>query len=168
MGIRNSFKNYRVVADCIGYFVLLLPIPLQLQGCKSASAESPQPPFLFEVIHEASTNEFADVTHKLALVITDDETYERELLKRTSDPRVDVDFEKESLLLLGMGEKSTGGYSIEVTLFDDESHLSAHVAYVFPGRGCEVSQALSNPYKFIKVESTQFITVREKIRYSTC
>jgi hypothetical protein len=158
--------------------LIFLPLIYQLQGCNSAQAESnsdsTQPieaPVEPEIIHQAIYNEFANTTNKGVMVITTQQEYENELLKRSSEPVEQIDFSNESVLLIDIGAQTTGGYSLTVSFSDDSdnsNNIQAEVDYRFPGETCVVTTAMTNPYQFIKLQSTKYILVSEKLTYSEC
>lgn len=65
----------------------------------------------------------------------------------------EVDFNKNVVLLVAMGEKNSGGYSIKVEKVVS-SNLSTIVSVVetVPGKNCNVTSALTYPYQFVQIE----------------
>ncbi len=139
-----------------------------LQGCNSAKAESPIPSMEYEVIHESDYNEYADTTNKSTIVLSSQYEYQNELLKRTSEASKTINFETETVLLIDMGTQNSGGYSMSTELIDKGDYINANITYVFPGDSCSTDQAITNPFKFIKVNSKQYIIVTEELTYSSC
>lgn len=65
-----------------------------------------------------------------------------------------VDFRRERVIVVGLGQRRTAGYSVAVThvqMVDD----TLHVRYVEsrPGLGCVVAQVVTAPYQVVAVES---------------
>ena len=158
--------------------LIVLPLIYPLQACNSAKAESKsdrtqsvEATVEFEVIHEDIYNEFANTTSKNVKVITTQQEYESELLKRSSEPAQSIDFSNESIVLIDMGPQTTGGYSLTVSFSensDNTNNIHAAVDYRFPSDTCFVGSAMTNPYKFIKLKSTEYVLVSEKLTYSEC
>jgi hypothetical protein len=64
-----------------------------------------------------------------------------------------VDFSKETVIGMFMGEFHTGGYSIKVTKVDkNKSELTVYFQTTYPKIGQIVTQALTQPYHIIKVD----------------
>lgn len=61
----------------------------------------------------------------------------------------------ETYLYIGLGEKSTGGYGIEVTrLEDNEGILNVEVNVIQPKPGDMVTQVITYPHKILKLNFT--------------
>ena len=64
----------------------------------------------------------------------------------------DVDFTHDRVLLVALGERATGGYGIEVARADRVgSDVVVEVLSTSPGRGCVVSDALTQPVDIVKI-----------------
>ncbi|MEP1553523.1 MAG: protease complex subunit PrcB family protein [Paraglaciecola sp.] len=148
--------------------LLLLPFLLPLQSCSDAEATSPIPQMEYQVLHDIEYNEYANITNKSTLLIRSQSDYEAELLKRTSDKAKSIDFESESILLVDMGPQSSGGYGISITVSENNDYILANITYQFPGTGCAVTLALTNPTKVITFETTKYVLINESITYSSC
>lgn len=67
-------------------------------------------------------------------------------------PVPDVDFATHTVLVVAMGEQSSGGYSIRVTEVGSEGYgLRALVLSTTPGRGCAVATVMTQPVDFVSV-----------------
>jgi hypothetical protein len=65
-----------------------------------------------------------------------------------------VDFQTEMIVAVFSGEKSTGGYSIEITRIEEDSTKHALEVIVHeskPPSGAMVIQALTQPYHIVKL-----------------
>jgi len=66
-----------------------------------------------------------------------------------------VDFEREMILLAAMGQRATGGHSIEIaSAVPQGSELVVTVIRTAPGRRCGTTQAVSQPADLVKVPAT--------------
>ncbi len=148
--------------------LILVPLLLQMQGCNDASATSPISSMEYEILHEFSHNEYGNSTSKSTIIIRNQIDYENELIKRTSEPAVAVNFQEESIFLIDMGSFGTGGYSLNVTFSENNQNVKANVVLTFPGDNCAVSSAVSNPFKLIKLNTTKYILVTEEITFTSC
>jgi protease stability complex PrcB-like protein len=63
-----------------------------------------------------------------------------------------VDFSREMVVGIFMGERGTGGYEVEITKVErDESHLRVSYRATSPDPGAILIQALTQPYHVIKL-----------------
>ena len=73
----------------------------------------------------------------------------------TSDPRRPppaIDFDQEMVILVAMGERPTGGYSITVQgVYDASGRVFAEVREKSPGAGCMVTEAFTQPIDAVRV-----------------
>ena len=64
----------------------------------------------------------------------------------------DTDFNKNSLILLSLGQRSTGGYSIVINnLYLSNNTLIINATEKTPGKGCYVAQAFTSPYLLLEL-----------------
>ncbi len=149
--------------------LILVPFIFQIQGCNDVNAISPIPAIEYEILHEAHYNEYADSTSKGFLVIKSQTEYENELLKRTSETVEAVNFEEETIVLIDMGTRNTGGYTIDIQSFTEENdYIRAKVLLTLPGENCVTTQAITNPFKLIMLKTKKDILVTEELSISSC
>lgn len=111
-------------------------------------------------------------TEKLNQVITTQETFNKAWEKAYANymkkPRVpEVDFTKNVVLLVALGEQRSGGYGIKVDkVVSTKSNTTVTIMETKPGKNCNLTTALTYPYQFVQIEKTgksiTFISV-EKI-----
>lgn len=71
---------------------------------------------------------------------------------RPAPPAPMIDFARYSVILVALGERGTGGYSIEVTrLASTSDYLYAEVTSTSPGSRCGTTQALTQPYDIVRI-----------------
>ncbi|MBU3979022.1 protease inhibitor I42 family protein [Patescibacteria group bacterium] len=64
-----------------------------------------------------------------------------------------IDFNKEIVIAVFQGEKSTGGYSIEIQkIIENENNIEVFVNETSPGKNCMVTQAFTSPFQVVKVQ----------------
>ena len=149
--------------------LIIVPFIFQIQGCNDANATSPIPAIEYEILHEAHYNEYADSTSKGFLVIKSQTEYENELLKRTSETVEAVNFEEETIVLIDMGTRNTGGYTIDIQSFTEENnYIRAKVFLTLPGENCVTTQAITNPFKLIMLKTIKDILVTEELSIASC
>ncbi len=90
-------------------------------------------------------------------------------LANYGESSIDVDFSSHKVLLADMGQKNTGGYRIEIGSVEDRGdYVQAHVIYNNPGPLCGVTQALTNPYVFVQINTQKEIRIVETNRERGC
>jgi len=80
-----------------------------------------------------------------------------------------VDFSTRRVVLLDLGQRNTGGYSVatsEIQEFSD--HVIIQVTVTKPGSTCAVTQAFTSPFEFIEVQSTKEILFIEQLIITNC
>jgi hypothetical protein len=63
----------------------------------------------------------------------------------------EVDFSREFVVVAALGERSSGGFAIEVSGADGEKGVEVQIATTAPGKNCVVSLAMTQPVDFVKV-----------------
>jgi len=80
-----------------------------------------------------------------------------------------VDFSTKRAVLLDLGQRNTGGYSIatsEIQEFND--NVIVVITVTKPGSSCAVTQAFTSPFEFIEVQSIKEILFVEQLVISDC
>jgi hypothetical protein len=162
------------------FMLSLLALPLL--GCNDNNANSGNPAGNEEalnsvapteaesvLLHQAGATEYATYTSKSAMVIRNANDYADELLKRTTEAPKDVDFSEYTVLLLDMGQRSSGGHSIHMESAQwEEDHIRVRVILQVPGDNCIVTASLTNPFQILKLKTRKDILVTEEINYTVC
>ncbi len=104
---------------------------------------------------------YTGITDRQRLVIRDREAW-REVWKRIyaqrspTPPLPEIDFAKEMLVVVAMGEKSTGGYGIIIDgASERDDRLAIKVRGISPGKGCMTTQALTAPVDIVRLKKTE-------------
>lgn len=147
--------------------VLMMPL---LSSCMTDSDAASSPS---EVAHvELASGHYTDTgmtTRKQSKIILSQQDYAAELANYSSSAPMEGDFAAGKVLLVDMGPRSTGGYSIGVTSVDDnENYVVANVRLFMPGQNCVVTQAVTNPYQFVFVSSVKEILISESLEVNDC
>ena len=129
---------------------------------------SPQTNINFEELH--STSDYADLIERKNLAVyRDQSTYEQALADITTDVPHTVDFDGSVVVLVSMGERSSGGYSINVTsATETDDYVTLEISSTLPGGNCAVDQALTQPFSIVKVDSTKEILFTEQLQITSC
>ena len=150
--------------------ILTLLSPTLVSCVADSNADSPTPEISFGVIvsgdntmnglqENRKIEVFADqVSLNASLAL-----YERFITEHT------VDFRSKRAVLLSMGGRSTGGYSIKVDAVEDyDDYIKLKVLLTKPGNNCITTQALTSPYQFIEIESDKELVIEEKVMVVNC
>lgn len=112
-------------------------------------------------VDQIEKGQYSDLVEGTQAVLRDEEAYaafwERLHADRDSVPeRPGVDFDEEVVVAIVLGQRSTGGYSVEI----DEVLTSAaggtiqvRFTEAVPGEDCFVTQALTSPYVLVTVKA---------------
>jgi len=75
-------------------------------------------------------------------------------------PLSPIDFEKEIVAAVFLGEKPTGGYNVEISSAEiADSALTVFVKETFPKPGAIVTQGFTQPFHIVRIETTGVKTV---------
>jgi hypothetical protein len=97
------------------------------------------------------------ITKPFVAVVRDTETYAALTRLDESLPKLDADFFKEKAVLAAfLGERNTGGYSVEIT----PSPVDINVLEKKPGKGVMVPEMITSPFKIVALEGVSNAAVR--------
>jgi len=152
------------------FLPLLLGVTLSISSCADDSvAEDPLPESMFSELQSGLHTNGGIYTQKQSKVIVNQKDYDNELLVYTSATPESIDFLTGKVLLVDMGQRNTGGYSIKVTSVDvSENHVVAHVNLIQPGQNCLVTDALTNPYQFVFIPTRKEVLITERMTLEEC
>lgn len=153
-------------------FILLATLlPIVVGGCNgigtnggaSFTTEVATEPLNAGVVNvdQIDRGQYGDIVEGTQTVLRDEETYasfwERLHADRGSVPdRPNVDFEEEIVVAIVLGQRSTGGYGVEigeVLASDGGGQIQVQFTETMPGNNCVVTQALTSPYVLATVEA---------------
>lgn len=139
-------------------------------GCVGEStAQSDAPEVRFSQLHQGLYTDSGVMTDKKAVVFTTEDRYSDVLAIYSSEAAVAVNFDTSRVLLVDMGGRSTGGYAISVTSVEEfDDHVTANIRLVKPGPDCVVTQAFTNPYQFVLIQTSKEVLVSESIAVKRC
>ena len=152
------------------YFRFLAIVFLgMLWGCwltqQDGNGASPVPAeLLIKGVNGSRTSDHASatwITHRIALEQVYFALNKRQLNGGYTPP--DIDFETYGVLLLEMGQKPTGGYTMD---FDPSSarvmdkQAVIKIFWHTPNEGAFVTQAVTSPFMLIKIYRTGIVSIR--------
>ncbi|HEX5340394.1 MAG TPA: protease complex subunit PrcB family protein [Gammaproteobacteria bacterium] len=98
--------------------------------------------------------------------------WQRAYSSRATAPALpQVDFSKDMVVVVFMGEKSHGGYSLHVDkVTDTADSYDVEITVNIPGSGCRTTQALIQPFEFVAVPDSgnKFVNWKVQQHYQTC
>lgn len=97
-----------------------------------------------------NTNDFANEISNLSI---DESEYSKFL---------NIDFKTKNVLLLHLGQKNTGGYSIKINKIEQKGDfLTVYYSVNKPKPGENVTMALTNPFIMVELPKTKEVEVKE-------
>jgi len=80
-----------------------------------------------------------------------------------------IDFDTAQVVLVSMGPRNTGGYSVDVVAVEEfDDYIKLLVEHTLPGENCLVTEALTNPFIFVEISSTVELIVEEMLLIDEC
>ncbi len=123
----------------------------------------------FRVLHKADYNIDDRPTYRNFLVLTDAVSYASELKNYSIEFPAEIDFAADSIVVATMGTQASGGYAIGATSAEEyEDKVVMRFELVTPADGCLTTQAQSNPYEFVLVQTNKPIEFIEVPRVELC
>ncbi len=166
----DALRGKRMLGRCIFAISMILSVA----GCGFFGPGTvPQPPPLptaaadsvavtHTVLHKADYNIDDSETFKRFVVLDDETRYRAELSRYSVEVPKSVDFSTQRVILVTMGTQPSGGFAIGVeSVVESDDIATVTVLLRNPGPGCIHTEALSNPYEFALVETTQEIAFEE-------
>jgi hypothetical protein len=151
--------------------IFMLLITSCLTGCLSpTSAETPIQYVPFSVIVSGQYPiSGADKNRKME-VFKDQPSFDAELALYVEliQPHI-VDFSAKRVVLITLGQRNTGGYSVAMTGVQEFSdYIRASITITKPGSNCAVPQSITSPFQFIEVQGTKEMIFTEQLVVSNC
>lgn len=105
----------------------------------------------FETIEKKS---YSGNSEKRNYVVKNSKEWNDLWIKKIVDKRMVpyIDFDKDMIIAVFQGEKTTGGYSIEINrITEKENVIEVSILETSPGPGCMVTKMLTSPYHIVKL-----------------
>src|SRR5438876_7873123 len=107
-----------------------------------------------KVLAEGSHSE---VTSAFVAVVRDEQVYARLRKVATGLPELQEDFfKRQAAIAAFMGERNTGGYSVQITRSADDS---IHLAAMSPPGDAMVAQVITTPFKLVAVPANRSLSL---------
>ena len=143
---------------------VILGILLLFSCFALATTETLQSAFVIQLLHESDyIGGTASGVMKQNKVIRTKEMYREQLLVYSnSDEPLEIDFSENVVLLVDMGGRATGGYSISLadSILTTEKYVKINVVFSI----CTDVQTLlvTNPYAFYRIPTQKEILIQEE------
>lgn len=139
--------------------IAALFVALLLVSCGASSVKSSDKKPLFEVLTQQSDGgasirffEILSEPNEIRMLQND------ENLKNKISPN---DVQNSNFIVLNMGEKTTGGYKIGIdTVVETDKNIIITVKETIPEPGSMVTQAFTNPFCVVKINSKKEIIIK--------
>ncbi len=134
-----------------------------LSSCSSSSTINKQTMIISQdtITFETLAEDFyGGMTDSKFIVIKEETTLNEiyKLINKSKSPGIKIpiiNFEKETVLVLFLGEKSSGGYSISVEqILDENEKVTVKYKVTLPKLGEMVTTVMTQPYCIIKIPIT--------------
>ena len=150
------------------FFSMIAPL---LVSCSSDSnAGTPLPTVNYSIIASGDNTINGLPENRKIEVYTDQASFNSNWYLFIQPPaEYTVDLSSRRVVLLSLGGRATGGYSISAEKIEDHgSYIKAMIVIKKPGSNCLVSQAQTSPYQFIEVESVKELLFEERVEVVDC
>ena len=136
--------------------IVLSLVALALVSCGATATKNSEKNSLYEVLTQQTNGgasirffEILSEPNQIAMLQND------ENLKNKINPN---DIQTSNFLVLNMGEKTTGGYSIGIdTVVETDKNIVITIKETSPEPGSMVTQAFTNPFCVVKINSKKDI-----------
>ncbi|MDI6033946.1 protease complex subunit PrcB family protein [Flavobacterium sp. LB2P84] len=136
--------------------IVLSLVALALVSCGATATKSPDKNSLYEVLTQQSNGgasirffEILSEPNEIAMLQND------ENLKNKISSN---DIQTSNFIVLNMGEKTSGGYSIGIdTVVETDKNIVITIKETSPEPGSMVTQAFTNPFCVVKINSKKEI-----------
>lgn len=137
---------------------LILPVLIAvfiISGCSNSGSDNTKLPL--EIVIDGT---YSAVEDKREMLITTNDQYQSlmsEVYKNLDQmPRIPVvDFNKNSVVAVFIGERSNGGYMVSIDSINESSkNIHVNIIESTPGPNCITTQALTRPFTLVKIPKT--------------
>ena len=106
---------------------------------------------------------------KQIIIINNENQFESEFNKYQIASIPNIDFERNVVVLINIGGKSSGGYKIDIEgIVDNNEKTTIKSNISSPSSSCNTASVMTNPYIFVEVTTTKDIVVKERFVTNKC
>lgn len=150
--------------------LITMLVPVLVSCVPQSDADTPPSTVTFTVIASGNNTISGAPANRKIEVFTSQASFNSSWhLYIQPDTERTVDFSSKKVVLLSLGMRSTGGYSISVEKIEDfGEYITAQVLIKKPGSNCIVTQAQTSPYEFTEIASMKELLFEERIEVQEC
>lgn len=140
--------------------ILLLAITLSCKNTKQTTQSTPVSYPIAIVFDEITQGDNGGFMSKKNSIINTPEEFDEVWNEAFSNfmnkpPLPKINFETKLVLLIAMGEKTNGGYSIQVaSVTENENDVTVIIQETIPGPTCMTTSAMTYPFQLIEIPAT--------------
>lgn len=154
-------------------FILSLFFTAILFSCKSSKEiKLKVSPIVFSEIQTGKNSNYSEFTTKEILNIKElSDVWVNLFAKYDRKPPIPlIDFENKMLIALALGERNSGGYSIQVnSILETKNNININVSENKPGSTCMTSSVMVYPFQLIEIPRTaKRITFTKTVNINEC
>ena len=111
-------------------------------------------------LRELAKGGFSGIQRPAQLVVTNKQQWEKVWTEhsagRTPQPLPEVNFEKETVIFVALGQKRTGGYTTKIDSAEKSGDkIIVHVSSKGPAKGAMTTQVITAPFATAAIESRE-------------
>lgn len=102
---------------------------------------------------------YSAIEEKREVLLNNNDDYQKlmtEVYKNLDQmPRIPVvDFNKNSVVAVFIGNRSNGGFMVSIDSVSDGKNLTVNITETTPGSNCMVTDAITRPFSLVKIPKT--------------
>ncbi|KXK50798.1 MAG: hypothetical protein UZ05_CHB002001562 [Chlorobi bacterium OLB5] len=136
-------------------FLFLFTGIMFLNGCTNSGSDETK--LAMEIVIDGT---YSGVDEKREMLINNNDDYQKimnEVYKNLDQmPRIPVvDFTKNSLVAVFIGERRNGGFLVNIdSILEGSKSITVNVTETTPGVNCMVTDVITKPYTIVKIPKT--------------
>ncbi|NOS86813.1 MAG: protease complex subunit PrcB family protein [Ignavibacteria bacterium] len=127
-----------------------------IAGCSSQGNDEKKLPM--EIILDGT---YSAIEEKREILLNNNDDYQKLMTQVYSNldqmPRIPVvDFNKNSVVAVFIGNRSNGGYMVVIdSISEGSKNLTVNITETTPGKNCMVTDAITRPFSLVKIPKTE-------------
>jgi len=164
MKITSKFGFVFLIFVILSFFAVALQAKTVTGGVVIVNAD-----IAFEELHKGQATRDGRLFSKSIRVLENEQQYKDALASYQKEVSAKVDFSQGKVLLLDLGQRNTGGYTVAITgLEDRKDYVVVKVGITHPGSNCMLTQSLTNPFQFSYIATRKKLLIVENVIYHEC
>lgn len=136
--------------------MIALVLAAAFSGCANSGGEETKLPT--EIVIDGT---YSVIAEKREVLLTSNDQYQTLMNEVYSNldqmPRIPVvDFTKNSVIAVFIGERPNGGFMVTIdSIIEGSKNITVNVTETTPGPKCMTTQALTRPFSLVKIPKTE-------------